>query len=86
MRRSVFTTVYDDQHYLPATYFPALLKRLRPPLGVEGCKKFTRGEMMRVLRLLRVPVNKDRRITYHATLAALIDNNVLDVAFNTGVP
>ena len=70
LRRIVKKLVYPL--YLPASYFPSLFRRLKPPLGVQDAKHFTNAEMLRIIRIARIPVTRTGFIQYHSTLRALI--------------
>ncbi len=63
---------------LPVRYFPKLLERVKQPLGISGVVTgVTRAELMKLYKMLDVPVTKDGYILYHPTLQALINNHIL---------
>mmetsp|Transcript_16867 Transcript_16867/g.20811 ORF Transcript_16867/g.20811 Transcript_16867/m.20811 type:complete len:364 (+) Transcript_16867:484-1575(+) len=62
--------------YLPFSYFPKLIERLKTPLGLGGLEvdSFTPGEIMKMVSSVKVPVTKTGFIQCEQTLSALIDH------------
>lgn len=79
LRRIVYQSDLDHpQMHLPASQLPLLLTNLPPPLGLRGLRHVTRGDVLRIIRNLNIPVNRLGDIHYHTTLSTLIDRVVLD--------
>lgn len=61
-----------DREWLPAELLPSLIKKLDPPLGLDKAVRDSKAAMMRLMRIIDVPINRRGEIYYGQTLRALV--------------